>query len=498
MKKFWATPFLWSLLVVVHAQTPEIPFALISQVREAGPKVVAVSIDFGKTLPIQWKLAQAFSVQAELHPVKNYAGEVIANSASAKAPRTLLRAYTSAQPEIGQPSQGRYVILEMDPDDGNAASWYPGFNPGIRQMIPYQDNMRYEVKLLQDLNVLAANVHPNQPAATVEMVKAGANFKQSASRMPTVEKFTQDVFRQPGNPQTRFLAYNLHRPAHVPPQAKVPLVVFLHGSGQSHDYVHFANAEAADVLSPLLANQGGVSWVERAPEQAYVLVPQAPARDTKDPAGESGWRGADTQKLLFGLIDQLMAQHPDIDPRRLYLTGLSMGAMGSWKILTDPNPQVSQKFAAAALFNGIPTGSLSALPGEARPQQDARILNAVKSVPYQNLAVPIWITHADTDPVVPRIGARVPFALISGKGETDADGELMPAKESLKQATPLVRRYESLSAAHKKEIRYTEYLFGNGDRFLDLGMVTRHGHFSWEISYKDPEIMDWMFAQRKP
>ncbi len=59
------------------------------------------------------------------------------------------------------------------------------------------------------------------------------------------------------------------------------------------------------------------------------------------------------------------------------------------------------------------------------------------------------------------------------------------------------RRYEGIGKTHKNDIRYTEYPFGNGDQFLELGMVTRNGHFSWEISYKDQEIINWMFAQKK-
>jgi predicted peptidase len=44
-------------------------------------------------------------------------------------------------------------------------------------------------------------------------------------------------------------------------------------------------------------------------------------------------------------------------------------------------------------------------------------------------------------------------------------------------------------------VHYTEYQFGNGDHFRELGMVTRNGHFSWEASYKDQAMIDWMFRQ---
>jgi predicted peptidase len=339
---------------LLHAQSQTFPFTVLSQVREANPRVVAVAIDVGKDLPLNWRLENAFEVSAELLPVKTYAGEVIANSAVAKAPRTVTRAYTRDKPEIGGPSQGRYVVVELDADDPNASSWYAGFNPGIRQMIPYQDKMVYEVRLRHDLNFFSPNVSPKQPGSAVELLKADSAFKQTGGRILVADEFEQGVFEIPANPVVKALGFNFYRPRDVASGSKVPLVVFLHGSGQSHDYMHFPKDLAADVRSPLLANQGGVTWVENAPEKSFVLVPQVPARDTLDANGEGGWRGTDTVKLLLALVDKVVAENPAIDTSRLYLTGLSLGAMGSWKIISDSDPRVSRKFAAAAMFNGVP------------------------------------------------------------------------------------------------------------------------------------------------
>jgi len=268
--------------------TVPVPFTVISKVAEANPRVVALSLDFGQDLPLNWKLEQAFSVKADLLPVKTYSGDLIANSAAAKAPRTIVRAYTSAGAEPGRPGQGRHVIIELDPEDFNASSWYFGFNPGFRQALPYGANMVYEVQLLHDLNPVVPNVSAQQPGSQVVTVKAGTAFRQAGARIATADQFKPGVFEQPANSQTKAIAYTLYTPPGLAAGAKVPLVVFLHGSGQSHDTKHHANDVAADVLSPLLANQGGVAWVERAPEKAYVLVPQAPARDTVDAAGEGG------------------------------------------------------------------------------------------------------------------------------------------------------------------------------------------------------------------
>lgn len=480
-----------------QAQTGDIPFTLISQVREAGPKVVALAIDFGKPLPINWRLDQALSVTAELKPVLSYAGDVIANSAAASAPRSIRAAYTSYKPEVGSPSEGRFVIVEMDADDTNAGSWYSGFNPSIRQMIPYQDKMRYQVTLKRDLNLIAPNVSATQPSGTVETVKAGASFRQAGARVMTVDKFSQAIFEMQENVQTKRLGYNFYRPIELPAGAKIPLVVFLHGSGQSHDYKHFPSDLSADVLSPVLANQGGTAWIERGPEKTFVLVPQAPARDTRDKDGEGGWRGEDTQKLLLALVDKIVEDNPAIDTSRLYLSGLSMGALGSWKIISHPNPAISRKFAAAALFNGAPKGGYAPKQGETLEQATTRYITEVEAMNLTNVSIPLWLTHADKDPTVSVAGARVPFALLTGKATVGSVGELVASHGALKSATPLVRHYQASNAAHPSEVRYTEYQYGSGDAFRDLGMATRHAHFSWEASFKDQAIIDWMFAQRK-
>jgi predicted peptidase len=484
-----------ALALSLAAQAQPYPFTVISKVREANPRVVALAIDVGRELPLNWRLENAFQVNAQLLPVKTYAGDLIANSAVAKAPRTVTRAYTSARPEMGSASQGRYVIVEMDPDDFNASSWYAGFNPGIRQMIPYQDKMVYEVRLRHALNLLSANVSPNQPGANVDVLKPDEAFRQAGAKIQVADDFQQGVFEMPANPVTKSLGYNFYQPAALPPGAKVPLVVFLHGSGQSHDYKHFPTDFLADVKSPLQANQGGVTWVERAPEKAFVLVPQAPARDTLDAQGEGGWRGADTMKLLHALVDKMVADHPAIDVNRLYLTGLSMGGMGSWKIITDPDPRIARKFAAAAIFNGVPKGIFAPVPNETPSQKEARIVADLQAFDYRNVAIPIWLGHTDTDPVVSRLGSRVPFAALTGKAQVDATGQLTPAAGVLTRNTPLVRQYLAANRHSGSEVHYTEYQFGNGDNFRELGMVTRNGHFSWEASYKDQAMIDWMFRQ---
>jgi predicted peptidase len=499
MKKLLGVLFALFTIGAANAQSATFPFTIFSKVKEANPRVVAIAIEFDKVLSINWKLANAFQVTAELLPVKSYGGDLIANSAAAKAPRMIKKAYTSAKAETGSPSQGKYVIIEMDPEDYNASSWYLGFSPGIRQVIAYKDNMVYEIKLLYELNYFAPDVTAGtaiKPGGTVETVKTDSVFKMASTKIVSVDDFVQGIHTEPSNAVIKSIGYNFYKPTGLAEGAKAPLVVFLHGSGQSHDYLNFPGDLSVDTISPLLANQGGITWVENARKKCFVLVPQVPARDTMDAAGEIGWRNAETEKLVLNLLDKLITENPSIDTNRLYLTGLSLGAMGSWKIITNPDPAISMKFAAAVIICGSPK-LVRFAASDTPAQKDAKFTEAIKPITYKNVKIPLWLFHCDTDPAVNRLGSRIPFAILTGKATIDSKGELVPASGTLKIDDGSVKYYVGKNKAGGNEVRYTEYQYGDGTKFRNLGMVTQNGHFSWEIVYKDQMMMDWMFKRVK-
>ena len=132
---------------------------------------------------------------------------------------------------------------------------------------------------------------------------------------------------------------------------KWPLIVFLHGSG-----------ERGDDLEQVKAN-GPHKLFERDHRFPFIVVsPQAPA--------DTSW-DSDT---INTLLDELTARLP-VDPDRIYLTGLSLGGYGTWKIATD-HPQ---RFAAIAPVCG---------GGES--DNACRLKD-----------VPIWAFHGAKDSVVP-------------------------------------------------------------------------------------------------
>ena len=107
-----------------------------------------------------------------------------------------------------------------------------------------------------------------------------------------------------------------------PDRFRYPLVVFLHGSRERGD----------DNRAQLkLGVEGFNSPPVRAHFPAIVVAPQAPASATWGGV----WYGGSnpTQQAVVALTREL-AQRSSVDAQRLYLVGVSMGAIGGWEILT--------------------------------------------------------------------------------------------------------------------------------------------------------------------
>ena len=169
------------------------------------------------------------------------------------------------------------------------------------------------------------------------------------------------------------LGYLLYRPAAVDQEIALPLILFLHGRGESGDDLE------------LVKLYGLPAVLERGDElPALVIAPQCPA------AGD--WE-AQTANLA-ALLDDVCARE-QVDEARVYLTGLSMGGRGSW-LLALAHPA---RFAAVACM-------ASRIPFAIRPTPDFTPLQTT----------PIWIFHGARDPIAPLSDAEALAAALRAAG----------------------------------------------------------------------------------
>ena len=206
-----------------------------------------------------------------------------------------------------------------------------------------------------------------------------------------------------------------------------PLVLYLHGAGERGSDPRVA-----------LANSGGyefasAEWQEKHP--CYVLAPQV--------AEGCWWTDDCYQRLLMEAIFRLPGEKGlAVNPNRVYITGLSMGGMGTWKMIM----QYPSLFAAA-----MP------ICGGGDPWEVEKVVS-----------VPVWAFHAEDDPVVPAHDyLKAPYDFAVGSG----------------------RLVSALRRAGNPEVHYTEYPTGWMEEH-DM-----HPHASWVPAYEDQTAKEWLFAQ---
>lgn len=169
------------------------------------------------------------------------------------------------------------------------------------------------------------------------------------------------------------MPYLLYLPEGYDPDGPaVPLMLFLHGRGESNGPLS------------LVAKWGPPRRLAAGEPMNYVVVsPQCPR--------ESFWSESDQQQRLLELLDHVERTH-NVDSDRIYLTGLSMGGYGSWRLAAD-HPD---RFAAV-----VP------VCGKGDPKDASKLVD-----------LPIWAWHGTEDRAVPFDGSAKIVEAIRAAGGT--------------------------------------------------------------------------------
>jgi predicted peptidase len=141
------------------------------------------------------------------------------------------------------------------------------------------------------------------------------------------------------------LLYRLLMPKNIEEQHRYPLVLFLHGIGERGD-----------------DNEAQLKWgaknfatdenMEKYP--CFVAVPQCPLNDLwvalqeLSPSYSMIEKPTEAMRMALELVEALQREFPQIDPKRIYVIGLSMGGFGTW----DAVQRKPDLFAAAVPICG--------------------------------------------------------------------------------------------------------------------------------------------------
>ncbi|MBX2827865.1 MAG: dienelactone hydrolase family protein [Flavobacteriaceae bacterium] len=219
------------------------------------------------------------------------------------------------------------------------------------------------------------------------------------------------------------LPYRILYPKEFNTDKTYPLLIFLHGSGE----------RGKDNEAQLV--HGSYLFLKEKVQHDFpsiVVFPQCPSNLSWNNATTNmSFEGRvfnfpetieenNTLNLLEELLNNLEENLP-VDPKRIYLGGLSMGGMGTFEMLhRNPN-----RFAAAF-----------AICGGANPKIAGNINH-----------IPLWIFHGEKDDVVPpKYSQQMHDALVNLKGKSK------------------------------------------------LTLYPEADHDSWTKTFKEPELLPWLFS----
>src|SRR5215218_7151510 len=169
--------------------------------------------------------------------------------------------------------------------------------------------------------------------------------------------FLDKTYKDPSGTAYKYVLFVPHNYTKDKP---TPTVLFLHGAGETKG-------------GKKMPVEVGIGPAIKKREKTFpflTIIPQAPVR---------GWQaGGESAKMALGILDAVAKEYT-VDPKRTYLSGLSMGGYGTWSLAAE----MPDKWAAI-----VP------ICGGVRDKSVDEVAAKIKDIPT-------WVFHGDQDPAVP-------------------------------------------------------------------------------------------------
>ncbi|MDO5054770.1 MAG: phospholipase [Pasteurella oralis] len=418
--------------------SPQMPKAinatLLADVTEKGAKITGIALEYEANLLAGSDLRQIYQIQTALEQAE-------------AMPRTLLRAYVNDTPNKAYQSKaGRFVILELDERDKNADF----YSLKVENNQPVKFKSKDSTGQLVDVEKVQANrvpefyddklVYTIKQAGLLKLTNGktlqSSEIKQAATKAQVKTRYIDDFTAHSISlaKTDNQLLYRLYKPT-LQEGKKYPLTLFLHGSGQV----------GKDNMAHLLSSKGAIATLQY--EDGFVLAPQYAS--VFDPFDKKGihWQTDNRHQLVFKMLDEVIANNPNIDTKRIYIMGLSRGAEGGLYLL-QKRPHF---FAGALLMSGREANTVEWIDGNATIES----LSTLKDVP-------MWFFHSIEDKVSPVVGSRINYDILQNK-------------------------------VNAKNVKYTEF---SVQQVGDNGIINNNPHNTWDAVFNSPEVIMWLLEQR--
>jgi predicted peptidase len=346
------TAVIFSFGLSVSAQDKEGTYRTVIEVQDFGPVITKVIVELGHPVPKGAVTKDTFNVHVEKTDPRVPEGGW---GAHVEGDRTVTNAYVSDKDgnQIDN-GTGKYAVLEMEigPNDLLGSTVNYDFASG------HNDWVDYDYTITQVNDIIA---HPGKSGkiSDLEIDTFAGETRVLVDDFTTGEATYGDIT----------LSYADFKP--VKDKGQNPLIIWLHGGGEggvdptiaigANKAVAFASGEAQEIY-------GG----------AYVLAPQAPTYwmqgKTSPLDGTSIYSDA-----LMALIQDYVANNPDIDPNRIYIGGASNGGYMTMLMIRDYPGYFAAAFPVCeGLFDTRVT--------------DEDIVKMIQT--------PIWFVHSKADKVL--------------------------------------------------------------------------------------------------
>ena len=420
--------------VATEAQTPNVVGATaLAEVDPLGLNVTAIAIEYDQPFVAteldQETSAQAFEVETTLCVAAD-------DCTFENESRTITGGYTASSASVADvAANGNFLVLELSTQDPAAGAAKP--DGSFKAYFDLTESLSFRQVAPLTLGALTLDAHDDSVVT-------------SASKRMIIDEYEASTL-DARNGLT--LPYRKFAPDLVVGET-YPLVVTLHGTGES----------GTDNLSQIAGSQQSLSFAhpsrqERTP--SFVISPQA---GQGIPFVE-GWRDARWREAVIQLVEETIASNPQIDPDRVYITGLSMGGAGTWRILQER----SDLFAGAVIVCG-----------------EGELEGAVAALSD----FPIWAVHAEDD-VVADIenpnGSKHILKALEAQGAPVTWSRWAGNATSDSQMASAQAAWDAATEADSKHIMTV----------FPEGTTPIFSHLSWIPTYSNPVILDWLFSQER-